>query len=427
VRLGTACAIVVGEVVGVGIFLTPVEIIRAFASPIALAGLWIGMALFALTGALTLAELGARYPAVGGPYVYLREGLGPRAAFVYGWISLVVIDPGMLASLAIGFARYLGQIVALSPGMTKLAAITLLAAGTIVAASGRSISAQVLRSFFWAKLGVIALLVLAWLRAPVAPQATVVVTREGASTAAWVGAGIAAFFSFGGWWDLAKLTGELKEPARTLPRALVLGIAIVTLIYCLVTASFFHFVPRSEGVSSEAAVGVVARALLGGSGVVLLATTIIGCIAASVLAILVLAPRVYVAMARDGACFELLGRIHPGLGTPLWSTVTAGAIAALLVVLGSFDSILGYFVSVAILFLALTAAALFRIRRSSEAVPTYRVPAYPWLPIVFILFLVAFFSLMAIGRPRQVLIGIVVTSLGVPLYRVVAPRGPRQG
>src|SRR5918997_724303 len=297
IGLLTAAAVVVGEVVGVGIFLTPAAMAKSLGSPLLVLGVWLVSGLMALSGALCYGELAARFPAAGGGYVYLREAYGAPLAFLYGWMVFLVLDPGLTAALAVGAASYVGYAAGLQPAGVKALAVASVLVLAAVNAGGVRLGGWVVR---WLTLVKLALLVfiLAWgfglslgdwsHFAPFAER------RAGSPPlgGALAGGLVSAFFSFGGWWDLSKLGGEVRDPRRTLPRALALGVLAVTLVYVL----------------TSAAVVVVA---------------VLGSLAAFTMA----APRVYFAMARDGLFFHAAARLHPRTGAPARAILMQAALA----------------------------------------------------------------------------------------------------
>jgi APA family basic amino acid/polyamine antiporter len=229
--LRTATALVVGEVIAVGIFLAPAGMAKSLGSPALVFAVWMAMGLMALCGALCYGELAARFPEAGGGYVYLREAYGEGLAFLYGWMALVVMDPGITAALAAGLGQYAGYVFGLTPFGVKtvaVASILLLAAANVY---GLEFGARLMRWLTALKLGLL-LFVLAWgfvFRLGDWSNFVPFFAQREASAplvAALAGGLVAAFFSFGGWWDLSKLAGEVKHPARNLPRALVYGVLV---------------------------------------------------------------------------------------------------------------------------------------------------------------------------------------------------------
>ena len=413
-----------GEVIGVGIFLTPAEMTRALGSPFWVLLVWLVVGAAALCGALCYGELAARYPEAGGGYVYLREAFGPGLAFLYGWKSLLVMDPGLTAALAAGFARYFGYLAPLSSTGEKvvgIAAILVLAGVNAVGVRLGALFLQVLTALKLVLLGVIVTWGFASGRGDAEHFLPLVAPRPGSAPllAGLAGGVVGAFFAFGGFWDVAKIGGEVKDPARNLPRALVLGVTIVTLVYILTTAVFIYLVPIEAATSGDAFAASVGKALFGPAGGRTFAVVVVVAVLGSLAAVLMAAPRVYHAMATDGVFPRVVGEIHPRFGTPARAIALQAVLACVLLGLGSFSAIVAYFVFVTIAFIALTVASLYRLPRPSGA--AYRVPGYPWTPAGFLALLALLLVLMAAGSPRQAALGTLVVALGVPVYLWYVP------
>jgi APA family basic amino acid/polyamine antiporter len=418
-----ATALVVGEVVGVGIFLSPATMVRTLGSVPAALAIWGVMGLLTAAGALCYAELSTRFPKAGGSYVFLREAYGPRVAFVYGWMALLVMDPGLAAALGIGLAQYLLVVTGGAPALTAPLAVACIVAFGLVTLAGLRASASVMRWSAVAKLAIVAVLVGAGLRAsggqaaapPVDPSA-------GAITAEALAASfIAAFFAFGGWWELGRMSEEVEAPRRTLPRALLGGVALVTGIYVLVTVAFMLVPAGTAAASDDAFVSLVGRALFGEGAARLLAAMVVVAVAGSLAAVLVSAPRVYVAMARDGLFPRRLARFDEGRGTVPAGTLIQIGIGSVLALFGTFNQILGFFVPAAVFFLGLSAAAVLRLPRPAADAAVFRVPLHPLPVLLFLLLIVSVLALFAVGQPTQMLLGAAAVALGVPVSFLVLP------
>ena len=418
-----ALAMIVAEVMGVGIFLTPAQMTRTLGSPEWVLGVWVIMGLMSTAGALCYAELGSRFPEAGGGYVYLREGFGPRTAFLYGWMSLLVMDPGLTAALGVGLATYLLVVVDAPSSLVPVVAIGAIVVLAAMSAMGVENSARVLRWTAVAKLATIALLIIAALAGGGASTSA----NESAMTEApglplLAGALMAAFFAFGGWWDLGKMSEEIVEPRRTLPKALLGGIAVVTLVYAGLSIAFMRVTQGSHPATDEAFVAALGAELFGARAGKLLAAAVIIAVAGSLTAILLGAPRVYLAMARSGVFPPGLVRFDPRRQAAPRATLIQVTLACLLVALGTFDQILGYFIPVVVFFLGLSAAAILRLPRPPHDGRAFRAPLHPLPVIVFLLLVGAMVVMFAYGRTMQTLIGIGVVVLGIPVSWVVIKR-----
>ena len=417
---GSATALVVGEVIGVGIFLTPAGMAKVLGSPLWLLIVWLTMAVVTLCGALCLGELAARVPAAGGLYVYLREAFGPRTAFLFGWMSLLVMDPGLTALLATGIATYLGQVFTLSVVASKGVASATILVLAVVNMVGVRLGAAVLRGLTVLKLGFLAGVVCwgfagghgAW------SHFTPFVDRLPGSPLAEALAGglISAFFSFAGWWDACKMTGELRDPQRTMPRALALGVAIVTAVYLAVSAVFLYLVPVEEVVDSETFAAQAGEIMFGPAGRVVFSLIVVVVVLGTLASFSMGAPRVYYAMARDGLFWPAVAQVHARFGTPIRAIAIQAILGCLLVLSGTFEQILAYFFFVVVAFLALTIAGLFKVRRRSLTMPAYTTPGYPITPLLFLIPIGAVLVLLAMENPQRSALGVAVVALGVPVY-----------
>lgn len=420
--LDSAVALVVGEVIGVGIFLTPAEMTKALGSPFWLLMVWLVVGATALCGALCYGELAARYPEAGGGYVYLREAWGPGVAFLYGWKSLLVMDPGLSAALATGLAHYAAALMPLGDLGQKVVAIAAILHLAMINAMGVRMGAGVVRLLTVMKLlllGVIVTWGFASGRGAWSNFLPFVEPRPGSAPllAGLAGGLVGAFFAFGGFWDVAKIGGDVRDPSRTLPRALALGVGAATLVYILTSGVFVYLVPIAAVDSGPAFAAQAGVTLFGVAGGRVLAAIVLFTIWGSLAAFLMTAPRVYYAMARDGLFPRSVGQLHPRLGTPVRGIAVSAALGCLMVALATFDAIVAYFIFVTVAFVALTVAGIYRLPRPTEEM--FRVPGYPVTPLVFLALLVTLLALLASGRPFEAALGTVVVALGYPVYRFV--------
>jgi APA family basic amino acid/polyamine antiporter len=420
--VGSAAAAVAGEAIAVGIFLTPAGMAKSLGSPFWLLIVWLAVGAMTLSGALCYGELAGRFPSAGGAYVYLRESFGPRTAFLYGWMCLLVLDPGLTAAFATGFAAYAAYIFHWTPLSIRLAAIAAIWAICALNILSLGVSAGFLRWITWLKFAVLAILTL-WALAfrlgswsnfvPFVAQHSGALPLAPALGAAVVG----AFFSFGGWWDATKIAGEVRDPGRTLPRALVVGVLAVTSVYVIISAVFIYLVPIEKVASDGTFVAQAGELLFGPTGGIIFAAIVVVCVLGSLAAFMMSAPRVYYAMARDGVFLKSVARVHPRFGTPARAIAIQGCIAALLAALGSFEQIISYFFFITVLFLGLTVAALFVIRRKPRQTDTVILTAgYPFTPIAFLALVGIMLILLATRSPREAALGCAVVLAGWPVY-----------
>ena len=421
-------ALVVGEVIAVGIFLTPASMARSLGSPFWLLVVWVVMGAMALSGALCYGELAARLPEAGGGYVYLRRAYGPAVAFLYGWKCLLVMDPGITAALAVGLASYVGYVVKLSAvGMKAVAvgAVLALAAVNIV---GVRFGARLMQWLTVLKVGALllmALLAVVLGRGSWSNFVPFVAQRAGSDPlpGAFAPALVGAFFAFGGWWEISKLSGEARDPARTLPRALALGVAVITGVYILTSAVFLYLVPLDRVTSGETFAAQAGEALFGPAGGRVFAAVVIVAVLGSLLALLMALPRAYYAMARDGLFFKAVAGVHPRYGTPALAIALQATLASVLVLVGTFGQIVAYFIFVTVFFVGLTVGALFVVRRRDTTGMGYHTPGYPVTPIFFLALVATLLVLLAGHNPVQAALGVGIVALGIPVYFVVFRRG----
>lgn len=426
--LASATAAVAGEAIAVGIFLTPAGMAKSLGSPFWLLLVWIIVAGMTLSGALCYGELAGRFPRAGGTYVYLQETFGRRIAFLYGWMCLLVLDPGLTAALATGVAGYAAYIFHWSALVVKAAAIIIILALCLSNALSMRVSAGFLRWITWLKLGSLALLIvwaLAFRLGSWTNFVPFIAQRSGSLPLlpALGGAMVGAFFSFGGWWDVSKIAGEVRDPVRTLPRAMVLGVLVVTAVYILVSAVFLYLIPLQNVTSNDTFVAQVGEVLFGSIGGIVFAGIVIVCVLGGLAAFVISAPRVYYAMAIDRLFLAPVARVHPRFGTPVNAILIQAFVASLLVFLGTFQQILSYFIFIAVAFLGLTVAGLFVVRsRKQEASDVILALGYPATPIMFVSLVLLLLVLLLAHEPREPLLGTAVVLVGLPVYSLFQRR-----
>jgi APA family basic amino acid/polyamine antiporter len=430
--LASTTALIVGEVIGIGIFLTPSEMARALGSPFWLLFVWLLMGAMTLCGALCYGELAARYPEAGGGYVYLREAFGRPMAFLYGWMSMLVVDPGIAAALGVGLASYAAAIVPLNSEGQRGVAIGTILLLAVVNCLGVRLGAGVIRALTLTKLGLLAFMA-AWAfgrglgdwgnflpfveRHPVADP-------EPLGMALAIGM-MSGFFSFGGWWDVSKTAGEVRDPGQTMPRAMVLGVAIVTVAFVLVSAVSVYLVPIQEVTSSESFRERVGAALFGSVGGRLFSGAVVVVVLGSLCSILMSQPRVYFAMAADGLFVPLLARVHPRLGTPVRAIALQAVLASSLILWkADFDTLLGYFMFTVVLLIALSVASLFVLRRRPAPVGKLMWSGYPYTPVFYLAVSAVLLALMGLRNPIGAAVGVGAVAAGLLAYRFLPGTSP---
>jgi len=418
--LWAATAVVTGEAISLGIFLTPAGMARSLGSPALLAAVWCGMAFITLAGALCFTELAVRFPRAGGEYVYLRAGFGRRIAFLYGWMAAVVMYPGVAAALCVGLVPYVQSLVAL-PGWLALAlpALILIALGGINFA-GTRLSSGFMTALNWLKVPVLVALV-GWAlisgHATLANLAPLTLRRSGSDPVfgAVAGAAISAFFCFGGWWEAGKIAGEVRDPRRNLPIAFTAGVLIVTAVYMLVSFAFVAVVPLEQIQNNTAFVAQFGQALFGAQGGRVLSACVLLCVLGGLMVLSMAVPRVTYALAREEAGSSNAGplaffaRLHPRFGSPANAVLLQTGMALAVLALGAFDRILAFIIFSAVVFLALTVATLFR-----TAQPVTRW-WFPFAPLVFLAGCVLLAAMLLMHSLIPSLLGAAVVLAGLPV------------
>ncbi|NYF50972.1 APC family permease [Tunturiibacter gelidoferens] len=415
--LAAALSVVTGESIALGIFLTPAAMARSLGSPLLLASVWCGMGLITLCGALCYSELAINYPLTGGEYVYLRQGYGTRLAFLYGWMSAAVMDPGLAAALAVGAAPYVLSLFGLPPRAQIIIPALILIGLAILNYIGTRLSRRVMTTANLLKIAVLLCLVLwAWISGHATATNLLPLTarRPGSEPlfAAIAGATVSAFFSFGGWWEAGKIAGEVRNPRRNMPLAFTGGVLLVTAVYLLVSSSFLMVVPLEKIVSNTAFVAQFGEALFGTIGGKVLSACVLLSVLGGLMALTMAAPRVYYAMAKDGAFFAPFGRLHPRFGTPANAVLLQTSLALLVLSFGAFTRILSFIIFSAVCFLALSVTTLFRM---PQPVRRWWFPA---APIVFLLGCTIINLMILMHDPIPALIGLVIVLCGDPVRRL---------
>jgi len=412
--------IVVGTVIGSGIFLTPGAVATAAGSGGLALLAWIIGGGLSLLGALTFAELGASRPHAGGLYVYLRDAFGPFPAFLFGWTMFLVIGSGSLATLGAAFPRYVSLFVPLGDAGQKVVSVAMIAAVALLNIRGTRQSADVQGIATIVKAGVLVLLaaVLLWSGGGTLSQQMWWPERfDLAALSGMVTGMIGVLWAYEGWQYVTFSAGETVEPQKTFGRGIVVGTVLLIFIYVVANLGYF----AALGVTGVASSGRVASDA---------ATNSIGPWAARTLGIVILVsifsasngltltlPRLFFAMSRDGLFFERLSRVHPRFGTPAAAIIATALWSMVLVLSGTFEQLLTYVVFMSWLWFALAALAIFAYRKREPHAPRpFRTPGYPVTPVVFIVAALGIVLNTVVSRPMQALVGLGIAGLGAPAY-----------
>ncbi len=426
--LWNSVAIVVGITIGTGIFRSPASIARLAPNPLIVLGLWIGGGVITLCGALSIAELAAALPETGGFYVYLREGWGRLAAFLFGWSELVLIRASAVGGIAIVFGEYALRSFGIDPVAhvftARLLAATVIAFAAAVNIRGVRLGAVIVGTATWLKFTAIAVLVAASLALGATHGATLanLTTGTGAPIAASsLGlAMVGVFWAYDGFADLVFVGGEVKDPSRNLPRAITLGTLAIVAIYVLANVAYLYVSPIERVGRSPLVAADTMMALIGPAGAVLVSLFVMISSFSSLNGSMLAAPRVFFAMANDGLFFSAMGRVHPRYQTPHLAISLSALLGILLVLSQSFERLTSIFVLAIWPFYALSVAAIFRLRRLRPEMPRpYRTFGYPIVPAIFIVSVVWFVVNALINDRTSTLVTFALILTGVPTYNVL--------
>ena len=423
IGLYAATAITVGSIIGSGIFRSPHSVAQELTSPTLALLAWILGGFLSLCGSLALAEMAVTHPRTGGLYVFIRESFGDRLAFVFGWASLWVIKPTVIASIASVFATYFCQAVGLGKGAEFLAGFAAIALLTFVNLLGVRQGTGVQTVLTTLKVaGILGLCAAAFALPHAGPAAGQIVAephRGHPLLLAFAFAMIPIFFAYDGWTDSTYVGGEIVNPARNIPIAILGGTLLVVAVYVITNIAYFSVLTSAEMATYEAVGAETRRRILGDWGgralVVLVAVSTFGTVNASILT----GPRVTLAMAADGLFWKRAAHVNVERGTPDVALWIQGALATIwLWFAGGFEDVSGWFVTTSWLFYGLTISALFIYRRRQRegllAAPRYRTPLYPATPLVFILVTVAIVASDLSSSGWRAAAGVLVAALGFP-------------
>ncbi len=420
-NLFDATMIVMGGIVGSGIFINPYVVAQRVHSSALILGVWLMGGALAMLGAFIWAELATRLPEAGGQYRYLREAYHPMVAFVYGWVLLLVTQTGGMAAVAVTFAHYYRELTGISWSDSAIAATALLAL-TVINCFGARAGSNVQSALMLMKCAAIGTLVVAgWLWGGGTVHVTPLLDRP--ASFGLIGAIGAAMvpvaFAYGGWQTASFVAGEMRDPRRDLSRGLFLGVAGVVVLYLSVNFVCVKVLGPAGLASTPTPASAVMRAALGARGAqwiaIGIAISTLGFLSQGILT----APRVYYAMARDGLFFERVGRLSKRTGAPVTAIVLQGVFAIAIALLGKYEQILNYEVSVDFISFALTAASIFVFRAREHGVRqpgVYRTPGHPFTTGIFVFSCAAIVASTWAGSVTNNLIGLGILLTGIPVY-----------
>ena len=431
--LWSAIAVVIGTTIGSGIFRSPAGIAAKLPGPFPMLSVWAIGGVFALCGALTLAELAGALPRTGGYFVFIREGWGRLPAFLYGWTELILIRAAALGGISLTFAEYalrgLGYDPVKAPYDTyahwvAAGALGLMATVNIVGLKWGALVQNVTTLAKYGGLMFIVVLALALGLPSTGGHFTPAAPPGSFSVSAFGLALVSVLWAYDGWGDLTKVGGEVSDPRRTLPRAIILGTLAIILIYLLANIAYLSVLTVEEIRGARLVAADVAERLIGPIGVTLVSLTVLLSTFGSVNGSLLTGPRIFFAMADEGLFFRQVAKVHPKFKTPYVAISLAATIGIAFVLLRSFEQLADIFVTASLVFYILSVGDIFKLRQRPDWNPSMRVPLYPLPPLLFCgatLFLLVN-ALIDPGQ-RWGTVGVLgIVALGIPVYYVTVGR-----
>ena len=433
IGLWSAVAVVIGSTIGSGIFRSPAGIADKLPGPFPLLLVWVVGGVFALCGALTLAEIASALPRTGGVYVFCKEGWGPATGFLFGWGQLVMIRAASLGAISITFAEYFTRVLGWNPQdpanlmPVRWIAVAAIAVTAVFNVVGVRASAAIVNVTVLAKYGGL-LFIVAIAFAIGLPQTGGHFTPAmppGSLTGASFGlALVSALWAFDGWADLSYNAGEVTDPRRNLPRALIGGTLMVLAIYLAANVAYLAVMPIEEIRHSKLVAADVAQRVLGVRGADFVSVTVMLSTFGTLNTVLLTSPRVFFAMAEDRLFFPVFAKVHPTRGTPWIAVALVATLGGAFVLIGTFESLADAFVTAFLPFYALSVAAIFRLRGRPGYAPSFRVPLYPVVPAAFVLSVLFLLgnAIVQPGSRMQTLAVLGVVVLGAPVYYLTVGR-----
>jgi APA family basic amino acid/polyamine antiporter len=413
-----ATLIVIGIVIGSGIFLLPNLIARHLPSTSGILLVWILTGLLSYFGALAYAELGAMMPATGGQYVYLREAYGPGCAFLCGWVFVLAVIPGGIAFLAVGFSIYLDNFIHLSPAMRKVISVALVVVLSAANYVGVKEGAWIQRIFTSAKIAGLVLLVGSAFFAPALHHRSI--APAGPISYAGVGFVVTVcLMAYNGWSYVSFVAGEVTNAQRNLPRALALGMGAVMVLYLSANLAYMRALNLSEIAAAERVGAALAERTMGPAGAGILSGIVLLSVIGAINGCILTGARIPFAQARDGLFLSPFGRVHPRFDTPAFAIAAQGLWTGVLIVTGSYETLSSYTMLSAWIFytLSVTAVAILR-RKQPDAVRPYKMWGYPYTLWSFVAASVWFMADALVNQPKTSAIALGIALAGVPVYRL---------
>jgi APA family basic amino acid/polyamine antiporter len=418
IGLVRATAMVVGTIIGASIFVQPSVITGEMRSVGGVVLVWALAGLLTLVGALICAELASAYPQSGGVYVFLREAYSPATGFLWGWAMFWSMHSGIIAAIAVVFARFVGYFTPLGDGGIRAVAIAAILALSLVNYIGVALGSGLQAAFTLAKVAGIAVIVAAgfWLGAALPAHFVGAAGAQAGSVGGTAAAIAAGLFAFGGWHMVTYTAEETHDPRRVIPRALVIGTLVVTAAYVALNAVYLYVLPLDRVVASDRVAADAAAALVGPRSAAAVAALVAASTFGALAGIVLTGPRVYFSMARDGLLFRWAGAVHPRFGTPHRAIILQAVWSAVLVATGTYRALFTRVVFTEWVFFAGLAAGLVALRRRPEYAPNYRVPGVPFVPLGFAAAALFVAVSQIVAHPRDSAGGLLLVLAGVPIY-----------
>jgi APA family basic amino acid/polyamine antiporter len=434
--LWSAIAVVVGSTIGSGIFRTPAGVANRLPGPLPLFGVWVAGGVLAMCGALTLAEVAGAYPNTGGIFDFIRRAFGRLPAFLFGWAEMSVIRAASLGAISTTFAEYLLRVLKHDPGVAPFkdyvhyiaaAAIAITATFNYIGMKSGSLVQNI--TFMAKYLGLLFIIVLALgfgfthggsaHFTPMAPAGSFTMSAFGLAL-------VSVLWAYDGWADLTFVSGEIKDPRRNIPRALLIGAGLVAGIYLLANVAYLSMFSIDEIRSSKLVAADAAARVMGAGGVTFVALTVMLSTFGTLNGSILTSPRVFYAMADEGLFFDKFREVHPRFQSPYLAILLTAGLGVVFVMLRTFEQLADTFVTAIIPFYALGVASIYALRKREDYSPPFRVPLYPLTPILFVLSIIYLLvnQLLDPGArlPTLAVFGIIL--LGIPLYYLtVGKRG----
>jgi APA family basic amino acid/polyamine antiporter len=413
---------VVGTIIGASIFVQPSEITRQMPSVQGILLAWLAAGILTLFGALVCAELSSAFPQTGGVYVFLREAYSPAAGFLWGWAMFWTMHTGIIAAIATIFARYVAFFVPMGDVGLRVTAVAIILVLSGVNILGVRYGGLIQSTFTTAKVAAIVVIVVAGLMWTGPAESAAVATAAANAAPMTIGglalAIAAGLFAYGGWHMVTYTAGETKDASRTLPRALIIGTLVVTACYAGLNAVYLRVLPLDAVRASTRVAADAADVLFGGGGASLMAALVIVSTFGAVNGIILVGPRVYYQMARDGTIFHWMGAVHPRFGTPHRALAIQAVWASVLAASNTYGALFSRVIYTEWIFFAAMAAGLMLLRRRASYQPAYRIPAYPVVPILFIVASLVIVAMKIAEVPLNSAIGLGLVLAGWPVYLI---------